>query len=244
MNRKQFIEANGGTCRNWRWSWFFVNEADRTIFFGAWDIHQVGDKAMILSEDWQFSRGGRKQPAYSESREHVRLVEEEGYRLKTLPMVYSAENEGDGTGPSKIGEIIPELSSKSLVRVGKCWYACGESSDQPLPEELDENQKIVEGASRRVSINAYERSPTARKKCLDARGYACTVCGFDFEETYGPVGRHYIHVHHIVAMSEIGREYEVDPVNDLVPICPNCHAMIHSTRPPMEVEQLRSHLNR
>lgn len=96
MNRKQFIESLGAKCRNWMWSWSFVNDNERLVIFGAWDINQAGNKSLILSEDWEVSRRGRKQPAYAQSREHIRLIEEEGYRLATFPMVYSDANEEGG----------------------------------------------------------------------------------------------------------------------------------------------------
>lgn len=49
----------------------------------------------------------------------------------------------------------------------------------------------------------------------------------DFEKMYGEIGRGFIHVHHIVPISTIGEEYKIDPIKDLVPVCPNCHAMLH-----------------
>lgn len=240
-NRKQFIESQGATCRNWMWSWSFINEAERTVIFGAWDTYQTGNRTLILSEDWEISRRGRKQPGYGQSREHIRLVEEEGYTLKTFPMIYSeVEEEGD-VGPARIEGFVPDLATRSLVRVGNGWYACDEESMPALPEELD-GGRYVEGAARTVSVNAYERSPAARAKCLAHHGYACVVCSFDFESAYGELGRHYIHVHHLVPLAEIRAEYVVDPVRDLVPVCPNCHAMIHATRPCLGIEQLRNHM--
>ena len=53
------------------------------------------------------------------------------------------------------------------------------------------------------------------------------VCEFNFEAFYGERGKGFIHVHHLSSLAEIGQEYEVDPVNDLRPVCPNCHAMLH-----------------
>ena len=49
----------------------------------------------------------------------------------------------------------------------------------------------------------------------------------DFENMYGELGKGFIHVHHIVPISMIGKEYKIDPIKDLVPVCPNCHAMLH-----------------
>lgn len=242
MSRKQFLESHGATCRNWTWSWSFINEAERTIIFGAWDKHDTGNRSLILSEDWQRSRRGRKSSGYLQSREHIRLIEEEGYSLKTFPMVYSEiEEEGD-VGPAKIKDFTPKLTSKSLVRVGNCWYASDDGFAPTLPEELERDEELVEGAAKTVSINAYERNPEAREKCLAHYGYSCVVCSFNFESFYGDLGKNYIHVHHIVAMSEIRREYIIDPIKDLAHVCPNCHAMIHATRPCLSIEQLKSHL--
>ena len=54
------------------------------------------------------------------------------------------------------------------------------------------------------------------------------MCGFDFGAVYGEAFAGKIEVHHIKPISEIGEDYLVDPVRDLVPVCPNCHRMLHS----------------
>ncbi|MGH8226507.1 MAG: HNH endonuclease [Steroidobacteraceae bacterium] len=48
-----------------------------------------------------------------------------------------------------------------------------------------------------------------------------------------------IHVHHVKPLSAVGRGYQVDPVKDLIPICPNCHAVAHHRDPPYSPEELR-----
>jgi 5-methylcytosine-specific restriction protein A len=242
MNRKQFIESNGATCRNWTWSWSFINEQERIIIFGAWDVNQSGTKALILSEEWELSRRGRKQAAYAQSREHIRLVEEEGYRLMTFPMIYSDSKEDGGVGPATIGGFTPVLTLKSLIRVGQGWYASDDEPVTQLPEEVTPTSSLLEGASKLITVNAYERNAVARAQCLKHHGYSCCVCEFNFERVYGPIGKDYIHVHHLVPFSEIKAEYVVDPVKDLVPVCPNCHAMIHSTRPALGMDQLKETL--
>jgi len=110
------------------------------------------------------------------------------------------------------------------------------------PDEIQNGQHFYEGASRQVWVNAYERNPKARKKCIDHYGYMCSVCGFDFEKRYGLIGRKYIHVHHLRALSEIDARYKVDPIKDLRPICPNCHVMIHSKKPMFTIVELRKRL--
>lgn len=110
------------------------------------------------------------------------------------------------------------------------------------PDEVDSGITLVEGARKVVSVNAYERSLDARRKCLDALGYKCIVCEFDFEEIYGEIGQGFIHVHHLAEISNIGGEYVIDPVQDLRPVCPNCHAMLHKRKPAFSIEELRERL--
>jgi len=76
--------------------------------------------------------------------------------------------------------------------------------------------------------NNNERNIEAREKCIEYHGIKCNVCEFDFEQVYGELGKGYIHVHHIVPISEVNKKYEVDPIKDLIPVCPNCHSMLHT----------------
>jgi 5-methylcytosine-specific restriction protein A len=103
----------------------------------------------------------------------------------------------------------------------------------------DVSESFFEGAVKEVKVNRYERSKTARDKCVDHYGYKCAVCSMNFEEKYGELGRDFIHVHHIIPISEIGKLYELDPIRDLRPVCPNCHSMIHRRVPPLSVEELK-----
>lgn len=109
-----------------------------------------------------------------------------------------------------------------------------------LPEEVSEKKEdLFEGATRTITVNAYERNQEAREQCLEIHGYNCFVCDFDFEKKFGELGKNYIHVHHNKPLSEIKKEYEVDPENDLTPVCPNCHAMLHKRKPAYSVEELK-----
>lgn len=111
---------------------------------------------------------------------------------------------------------------------------------QRYPEELAFEEAYPEGAVKQVTVNAYERNPAARKACIAHYGCSCTVCGMNFEDRYGEVGSDFIHVHHLRMVSSVGRRYEVDPINDLRPVCPNCHAMLHrGTREPRSVEEMK-----
>jgi len=111
---------------------------------------------------------------------------------------------------------------------------------QPLPDEIDfKGETFVEGAVKTIAINAYERNLKARKSCIERYGAICSVCEFSFQDKYGSVGKGYIHVHHLRLISEIKDDYVVDPIRDLRPICPNCHAMIHTRKPPYTIEEMK-----
>ncbi|MFB4899568.1 HNH endonuclease [Enterobacter asburiae] len=110
--------------------------------------------------------------------------------------------------------------------------------DIDYPDDVPET--FYEGAVKQIKVNKYERSKTARDKCIDHYGYQCSVCNMDFEKTYGETGKDYIHVHHITPISEIGERYKLDPVNDLRPVCPNYHAMFHRQKPSLTIDELKA----
>ena len=112
--------------------------------------------------------------------------------------------------------------------------------ETPLAEEVDATATYAEGTTRQITINVYERNAAARTMCINHYGSDCFVCGFNFERTYGEMGAGFIHVHHLQPLSEIGQEYELNPIQDLRPVCPNCHAMIHQRRPAYSVDELRA----
>ncbi len=99
-------------------------------------------------------------------------------------------------------------------------------------------------AAATVGANRYERDADARRVCLAFHGTACAACGFSFEASYGDVGTGFMHVHHTVPASQLGAGYELDPVTDLVPLCANCHAMVHrGVSTPRTVQELRNILS-
>lgn len=96
----------------------------------------------------------------------------------------------------------------------------------------------TEGSAFVNHCNGYERNQKARQECLKHYGYKCVVCGFDFEKEYGSIGHEFIEVHHIVPVSSIGKEYIVNPVIDLRPLCSNCHSMIHRNSEVLTIDEL------
>lgn len=127
----------------------------------------------------------------------------------------------------------PEVS-KAIERLG--W----DNGNQPvIPEEIIESKSLFEGAVRSILVNAYERNAEAREKCILHYGCECSVCGTILSNVYGEIAQGRVHVHHLRQLSEISKEYQVDPIQDLRPVCPNCHAIIHMKNPPYTIEEVK-----
>lgn len=114
------------------------------------------------------------------------------------------------------------------------------SRDDLHPIEVPDDAEYTEGAVKKVTVNAYERDRKARAACIARHGTRCTVCGMSFAERYGEIGKGFIHVHHKKPLAIRRAEYKLRPTIDLVPVCPNCHAMLHTVSPPMAVQDLKA----
>ena len=106
-------------------------------------------------------------------------------------------------------------------------------------EIIEDNEVYYEGSVTTVKVNRYERNQEARRKCIKIHGCQCKICGFSFEKIYGETGKGLIHVHHIVPISSVKEEYQIDYEKDLIPVCPNCHAMIHRKEVPYTPEEIQ-----
>ena len=113
-------------------------------------------------------------------------------------------------------------------------------------DEEQNNQysnEYYEGNAQQVLVNRYERNPQARKECIEKFGCKCQICEMDFEKVYGEVGKGFIHVHHITPISDKkGEMHLVNPEINLIPVCPNCHAMLHKGK--LSIAELRAIINK
>lgn len=137
-------------------------------------------------------------------------------------------------------DVLVEYRNNQLYLFGSDELK--DSVEVSLPEEV--NIDFFEGAKKNIIVNMYERNKKAKIKCIEEHGTTCVICGFNSEDIYGIEAKNIIHVHHITPISEVGCEYKIDPVNDLRPVCPNCHAVIHRNNGCDEIEKVRLMLNR
>lgn len=138
---------------------------------------------------------------------------------------------------------LSDATGLDLWSLDGLWHVINEGcqleAEQELEEENEEQRNFHEGKKKPTSGFAYERDPKARSECIRQNGTVCFVCGFDFFEFYGELGLGFIHVHHVTDVAVQG-ETKIDPKKDLVPVCPNCHAMLHRrSKPARTVEELQ-----
>ncbi|MFC0189455.1 HNH endonuclease [Fictibacillus aquaticus] len=94
-------------------------------------------------------------------------------------------------------------------------------------EKAEEDDYYKEGIVKEYYGKRYERNLENRKKAIEIHGVTCIVCGFNFSLVYGDRGKDFIEVHHVMPLSTLGQEVLINPKDDLVPVCSNCHRMIH-----------------
>jgi len=94
-------------------------------------------------------------------------------------------------------------------------------------EDSQEDNYYKDGKVIEYFGTRYERNPINRVKAIEIHGVTCKACGFNFEKTYGERGKDFIEIHHIKPLSTVGNQIRIDPEKDLIPVCSNCHRMIH-----------------
>jgi hypothetical protein len=135
-------------------------------------------------------------------------------------------NRGSRNGHSNVA--VRTIGGQLGVRLPLPSYASDRASDARW-----------EGAVSRTTAVRYERDRTLRHDCLDHYGDACCACGLLFEERYGSEAAGLIHVHHLRPLARHAGRQKVHPVRHLRPVCPNCHAVIHSRRKPYSIDEVQ-----
>lgn len=208
------------------------------------DLH---DRNAVLKAIAECDRMGneqfRKRYGYGAARSYFLIFDGKYYDSKAIVGAACSHQSGKLIKRTELGSfsagkdrVVPKLKELGFEVVAL------ELNEQnaAMPEEVSDSH--WEGARRSVCVNSFERSPKARAACIEQHGSKCAICCLDFAEEYGTEFQGFIHVHHLVPLAEIDERYKVDPQKDLLPVCPNCHAVLHfgrKTRTPEEVRELR-----
>ncbi|ENN6812007.1 HNH endonuclease [Vibrio fluvialis] len=155
------------------------------------------------------------------------LAKINGEYLESIPANLSSNYWRNGVRPlsRENYEIILKHLSKEGLQTDKPQYGANEDSEQSNMFE-----SFHEGNFNEIYVTTYERDPKLRRQAIAIHGTSCIACGFDFGKVYGCLGEGYIHIHHKVPISKFGRSKLVNPESDLVPICANCHVIVHRNK--------------
>lgn len=112
-----------------------------------------------------------------------------------------------------------------------------------VENEADEESLVSyqEGKKSSKFVTIYERDQRLKKLAKSYHGTTCYACGFNFEDFYGEYAKDFIHIHHVVPVSEFGQSKVVDYKTELVPVCANCHGIIHRKKDrTLSIDELKS----
>jgi hypothetical protein len=163
---------------------------------------------------------------------------------RTFAIPHSKSNNGVGHGQHSIwyaNESKDEEFKDQVLDYIKGILDNGVFSDETKYHKHDEGTKTI------VTTSQLSRSQKARRECIELKGCFCNICKFDFEKTYGLHGHDYIEVHHITPIGALSTAegYEgTDPEKDLIPLCSNCHSMIHRRKVPYLPEEIKQLLKK
>jgi 5-methylcytosine-specific restriction enzyme A len=169
-------------------------------------------------------------------------VEVKWQRFSKIPYLLKSDSqisEIDGLWVQANGAMLPNAEDGQIIVA-----ALHSATREPVPDENDNDARsFPEGREYEVRLTVHERNPAARRECLlhYKSAYACEICKMNFSDVFGAdIGAAFIHVHHINPLANRGRL--TNPKTELIPVCPNCHAMLHKEDPPICPESLKKRL--
>jgi len=229
---------------------FEKNEHEKgyIICYEIENLHEKVTVSLILDKS---SMGKRMMKTYNQLLNALNLNDNGEDQIKLKLWDISEET----SDISQIEEVLNQIYDYEISYFEtelKEWLTDHSRKIKPFPQfelETVENTELpdeilIEGAMRDILSNKYERNIKARSRCIAYYGTACQICGFDFGEVYGKEFAGKIEVHHVKPLYEIKEDYVVDPIKDLVPVCPNCHLVLHSKKNGVyTVEEVKKRLN-
>ncbi len=197
----------------------------------------------IIAAIYAFDAG--KAHLFEAPRLYEVVYEGRGYPPKAIVGIAASDLLGVEFGPedftggikSKCHKLLTDQGFEIRTKAG----ADALLTEKSYPGELDEdeNEQYAEGAAIRVTVNRFERDLKVRRAALQFHGSCCKVCEIDMADVYGEIAEGFIHMHHLVPLSTIRKEYKPNPQTDFIPVCPNCHTMLHKRNPPFTADELR-----
>ncbi len=131
VRRTRYLKSLGFECKNWRWSWSFVNHEKRIVAFGALDYETNGNRTRILAEEWKIHPDTQlMRRAYRQATEHINLIQKQGYEFQMFRQFGALNSDGS---ESLIG-VEPGLHRAELIPYGHDWFGVWDQKDVGMPQ--------------------------------------------------------------------------------------------------------------
>lgn len=213
---------------DWRQGNVNFEIGDIVFIYSTRPLSMIQYKCIVEKKDLYYPNIRDDKEYWKDEEEYKKSINGKFMRLKLIDQIYNQKLNLENLKENGLS-AAPQGPIK--VKPNLLEYLNSNFSDNfqsnIFPEMLDGESIEFEGLKKQILVNKYERSSIARKKCIEFHGLSCKVCGLTFSEKYGDIGNEFIHIHHLTPIHKIGKEYKVDYKNDLIPVCPNCHSMLH-----------------
>ncbi|WP_371068836.1 HNH endonuclease [Sediminibacillus sp. JSM 1682029] len=210
---------------------------------GPYKYHVVvleGDRILIQST---IEDNEKKQLLTPAKRKGIQLLlnYDSGIVFEEIKMMhYKPDRKG-----TELWEKEPSNSLNELILEERSLMLQQLSEEDIDSEKAQEESYYKDGKAIQYYGTRYERNPFNRGKAIAIHGVTCKACGFNFEEVYGERGKDFIEVHHIQPLYVLSEELEINPEYDLVPVCSNCHRMIHRKKDKiLSIQELKDFIKK
>jgi hypothetical protein len=187
---------------------------------------QMNGKSLIFEDPGVAGREGLDYPGFDQWN-LAYVIQQDGSRKKLMELRLKFEDE----------KPFPEHFDSNPDSISQA----SKNTTKPIPAS-EKGDEFYEGSIQRIFQEKSERNAAARKACIDHYNAKCFICKFDFGKVYGPIAEGFIHVHHREMLSKSKSQRKTDPIKDLVPLCPNCHSVVHLKSEPLDVEEVQKML--
>ena len=147
----------------------------------------------------------------------------------------------------KLQPFHDSLKDKSRAELWGMVEIILNNDDNQLAEEfglMPSSTEFLEGKPKikqhieRERSSGLVREAKKRWQLETDNNIRCAVCDFSFQEQYGPLGVNMIEAHHRTPLNEIEGEIETK-IEDLAPVCSNCHWILHRHTPMISISAFR-----
>lgn len=212
-----------------------------TVRFGSYSASIIRQIGTATKEQVELARALLRSVGDVATLSFPEGMDPEKWEINTPTFTLSAERrvEGDRVSDEKIAETCETVVVPIMAALAELI-----GYEETLAPAFEEPGGEQEGAISISTVRRRERNPRNRFLCLHIHGHRCAACGKDPRDIYGQMHGSVLEVHHLQPLSNLDEPRPYDPRTDLVPLCPNCHRVVHTRRPiPWSIAEVRGMMN-